>query len=473
MFELVDAVSGGINGLPDPKTGENTLHWYSEKDWKNDFDAMKGPLSPKQPLLPTHPGMYEDIKAEVIAKTRSGKIKFQPFKQGPKVIYDLEQEKFCPKATVAYWMNTNPYDPPLKGSQEDIDSIYRLANPFIRKVANALCQTIEDDESSKWKAASRSSLVARETHADKAWHSLDVLLWVVKEVEFQEQTDGTQAANVRVTPMSLLCGVAEYALETDDPFNKTHTTIASALEFMFQLDAPRFDALMDGIPQDGEYKYQVLMQFMDSDAGGWIPMSSRENLPTYMLNDPPASVRSNFIRAPLFDFAENIDERTMNMWRITDEDFIGAGFHPSLRSKVSKARRYGKQYRLMSGHPNINDPTIFPTVQMLMSDIIVGASEYNMIQDDGWEHSSRYVESWRDKRKIKIINKASGSVPYWSDVVRCPVCNGQCQVILIENPNPVIFDCPHCGEGGCIDCSHLRPGEEWPDQKKRKKVDLK
>ena len=119
---------------------------------------------------------------------------------------------------------------------------------------------------------------------------------------------------------------------------------------------------------------------------------------------------------------------------------------------------------------------MFPNKEMLNAYVL---NEYaqNAITpnplDDEWGESSRFIPSWKDKRGVKVIDRAKGSDPYWSDVIRCRICNGQVRVLLKERPITFIFDCPHCGESGCIDCTHCQPDVAWPDDRKRKQVELR
>ena len=93
--------------------------------------------------------------------------------------------------------------------------------------------------------------------------------------------------------------------------------------------------------------------------------------------------------------------------------------------------------------------------------------------DEDWGRSSRFIPAWKDKRRTKLIDKSQGTVPHWSDMVRCRICNGNVKILLKEVTVTLIFDCPHCGEAESVDCSHLSSGAKWPDDKNRKRVDAK
>ena len=95
------------------------------------------------------------------------------------------------------------------------------------------------------------------------------------------------------------------------------------------------------------------------------------------------------------------------------------------------------------------------------------------LADEEWGGSSRFIPAWKDKRKIKLIDKTSGEPPYWSDIIRCRICNGQTKVLLKKQTTTLLFDCQHCGEAEAVDASHLAEGADWPASKTRKVVDAK
>lgn len=80
-----------------------------------------------------------------------------------------------------------------------------------------------------------------------------------------------------------------------------------------------------------------------------------------------------------------------------------------------------------------------------------------------WEHRVedkegvpvKFVPTWKDNRTRLTVSKTQG-IPFFSDVLRCEVCNGKVLVKLPKDPPFDAVDCPHCDSTATIKTVHLR-----------------
>lgn len=485
MSMLTNDTIGRINPIQEPKGG-------LPMSWSLNGEEMPRAVVAEEHILPTQMSVFEEVKGEWIAGLRTGKFSVASFTSGMPIVFDFvngDMRRVDPVATVCFWLSDLgstaearriliPIDPKPEIPNDDKERarIYRNANPYLRKYAEALCATVlQSQQDGSW--VDTTTDIIRETAADKRWCVQFVLPWIVKETKHVTWPDGSQYMLNSLSPALPTIGFDTAGLKYD-PFAGEIHALTKAFTFTLTLNMSRFDDLLDAGDEDSLVGC-MLLQYMGVNVGMWECLEQTgENpeWPHFEWNQPAPSYHTNLCRAKQLNpkRPENSEH-----WEINDADFVGDGFPPSFRERIMKSKRYGNRMEFFKpttlAGGSVGD--LLPHSAMLVSNVLETYSEHESSNatdpDDEWGESSRFVPAWKDKRKLKLIDKAKGTIPYWSDVVRCSICNGRSKVYLKEQPVTVIFDCPHCGEGGSIDCSYLQPDKEWPAEKKRKKVDLK
>ena len=471
---------GGWNKLTEPKTG-STLEWEIREGY-----PAPPPIVSKTQVLPTKPDDFTDILTEMGALLDKGDITIGSFASGIPIVFpDFENYKPDAVATVAYWLSdqevgeTGPFGhTTISGLVQGFHDTFRNANPYIRKVAVALCDAIVSmQQSGHW--IDTTMPLPKQTAHNESWRVQFALPWRIKKAEHYLSPDGSQMFNATAEPIMPLIGFHALSALGVDPFVTPLSMLARTMPFEFSLDEPRWHDLFTEV-EDDSYTDLCLLQLLDTTSGRWEVFEKKEGdlqLGTFVWDEVPGSIFSVFGRLNEFEF-DAIHPHD-NRWHITDEDFLGSGFSPNFRERIAKSKRYGKSYTFFSPCLALGSVgNVYASSELLFADMLTEYAEQvqmsnPMEADEEWGESSRFIPSFKDKRKIKTIDQAKGAVVYWSDIIRCRTCNGKVKVLLRERPVTVIFDCPHCGESGCIDCTHLHPEADWPEERKRKKVDLK
>ncbi len=477
---MTTSTIASIQRIQEPKSGKPL-------DWKLNGREQPRAVVAKEHILPTHASIFEEIKGEWLAGIRSRKITVGNFSSGIPILFSGNAFSATGPSplvdwadsisTVCYWLASTP-SKSIPNSAEERNAIYRNANPYLRKMANALCDSINQMmQDGSW--VDTTEMMIRETATDDSWKIQLVLPWTVKDTKHNSYPDGSQSMTLSLSPYLPLIGFDMPGWDID-PFGGEIHAITKAFRFELNLDLSRYDDLLDAGDED-TLKDRVLLQLMgisSTPAGEWQCFEQvAEDLewPTFSWNQEAPSIHTNLGRARHLehDRPENFER-----WEINDDDFVGDGFSPEYRERIMKSKRYGNRMEFFKPTTLAGGSVgnLLPSAAMLYAEVVEIHADHASTKadpDEEWGESSRFIPSWRDKRKTKLIDKSKGVPPYWSDTVRCNICNGKVKVHLKERPITVIFDCPHCGEGGSIDVSHLQPDREWPAEKKRKKVDLK
>ena len=82
--------------------------------------------------------------------------------------------------------------------------------------------------------------------------------------------------------------------------------------------------------------------------------------------------------------------------------------------------------------------------------------QFERVPEDADGRPIKFVPTWKDNRTRLTVAKTTG-VPFFSDVLRCEVCNGKVLVKLPKDPPFDAVDCPHCDSSGTVKTVHLRP----------------
>lgn len=82
--------------------------------------------------------------------------------------------------------------------------------------------------------------------------------------------------------------------------------------------------------------------------------------------------------------------------------------------------------------------------------------QFERVPEDEDGRPIKFVPTWKDNRTRLTVAKTSG-IPFFSDVLRCEVCNGKVLVKLPKDPPFDAVDCPHCDSPGSVNTVHLRP----------------
>ena len=445
---------GRIGEMSEPDRGENM-------GWHINGVSKPGPrISENQPMA-THgsdiPGIFESF---------TGLLESEPeligdFTGGIPLLYEAGSNHPVLAATLYYWYNQE--SPPT--ITPDISNY----NPYLKRLAAVLVDATEQlQNDGLW--VDTASSIERETAESPVLKMHYIMPWEIRNAKWNQVANGDEMYDLKLKPLGLLQGFAkELPLHGIDPFANGY--MPALFHYEVSIKELRAEQCIPGIEKfenDGT-ELVHLLQYISPVAGfkwkyfpGFLG-SGGANWPHFMWTKTP-------------DFVDmfKIEHLTVpKIWDINDECFAGDdGFSLMFRAKVSKARRYGDEGYVYRSKDTDRFMTR-PTHESIIFDTLTEYSEVSVLEnaeeeDSEWGTSSRFVPSFQDKRKLKIIDKTNGDFPYWSDVIRCKICNGQVKVILREKPTTVIFDCPHCGEGGCIDCTHLQPGVEWPTDKKRK-----
>jgi hypothetical protein len=70
-----------------------------------------------------------------------------------------------------------------------------------------------------------------------------------------------------------------------------------------------------------------------------------------------------------------------------------------------------------------------------------------------------FIPAWKDKRGVKVIDRASPFPAHYHDEIRCSVCNGRVLIKLKGDNKSESADCPHCSRPKTILFPHLVSGK--------------
>lgn len=428
------------------------------------FDEVIKPVeAPFNSMLPIHPDEMAAVREEWMAAERSSHASAGSFSSGIPLVFTSENE-MCPLHTVKLWMHNTP----------DVDLEWTDVHPYLRRMAKMFEWTIANMKNSGlWH--NNLIQIERERTESPIFFCQFVLPWRIAASRYTVRNDThTDDYTFTLSPINpfqglqhQLKGIAEY-----DPF--VGSPLTALFNYELQLDVGLGDLMFPEAKENEKHKGLCFLQLCTlEDGGGWLRANTTESdgpWPFFVWNkigtDPATCIGRMYHQE-----SKMHENNEIGFWDVKESDFMGVdGFCPSLKASVMKDIRYGTKYHLLNNSTDVSRYCIRPTLDSLLYDALTEYvyPEESEAADEEWGESSRFVQAWRDKRNTKTIDQTKGAKGYWSDVVRCKICNGRCKVILGEKPIKVIFDCPHCGESGCIDCTHLQPGEDWPEDKKRK-----
>ena len=451
--------------LQEPKHGHN-LMWAVNGE---NTAGASGPMQNESVIMPTHLEDAQILRDAWTALEEAGEASAASFNSGIPIIFhhirDDETNLCVPneRLTVDYW-HQHPIGAVLASSH--------LRNPYLRRVASALCETIAQmQRDGLWHDTTIQ--IMRERTTDPVRYVQFCLPWKIRDSKHNVWPNGEGSYHIQLQPINPLCGIADGLLVDEfDPFGSN-----SLITALFNYEITLSEDLVENIfpeSQDFHSEYCILQllsgEVRDDRRDGWVKLEGGE-WPLFLWDQSSDSPTNCIGRLTHFE-----EDCPANFWQICETDFTGEdGFEPTFRERIMKDIRYGNEWVLWSHQSKANtvrcgrDSMAFDILAAYADEVLNPASEV----DDEWGESSRFVPAFKDKRGVKTIDQSQGTRPYWSDVLRCKICNGQCKVLLKEAPIKVIFDCPHCGESGCIDCTHLQSGVDWPESKTRKVVKSK
>ena len=395
------------------------------------------------------------------------------FKNGIPVIWDGEGEVTIDSphlsATVMYWEGR-----PLHQYKEaDANYDYTFRNPYLRRVAEWVKHAIVKAQMNGRWVDTRSPMI-RPKSTDKLWKKQTLLPWKIIECKWD---DKNESFILRLEPVLPLIGYDEQMTVGKYVFGGISSLFGMMASYEMQISESIMTDIFPGV-EDEDYIGKTIIQFTSEDSVGKWRRMKFEDEPVYLWDLPPDDPHNCIVALQLFESNESPLLQN-HLWKVKEMDFHTEGWGANKRERVLKDMRYGNRWEFLKKCNGTVDgflyPSLYHAIQDTMSTYIFNnlSTPGDPSLDEEWGESSRFVHPWLDKRPVKVIDNVKGGVAYWSDVVRCKICNGRVKVLLKENPIKIKFDCPHCSESGCIDCTHCQPDVDWPDDKRRKVVRAK
>ena len=483
IVNQLNIIEADINDLVMKSSPPNSMRAVCEPkngdvmNWSVNGETVEPPIKNERESLPTHEEDANILRESWLEAERNGNVRAESFNSGIPVVFivtDDGQKDPDVEATLAYWQELPP--------------CYTY-NPYILRVAQSFVDSILDmKQSGLWHDTTHQ--IGRETVEMPIHHMQFVLPWKIRESRHKVWPNGDASYQLRVQPINPLCGIADgLPVDEFDPFGSNHP-IAAIFNYEIVISEDRIEAIFPADDADDYSEYCFLQLIVGEEpgtvhggrpgGGAWERMAGEDVWPSFMWTLVHDATGNCIGRLAHYEPKSNQEQDALNLpqadfWKVVIDDFGDDGFEATYRERVLKETRYGRPHYLWTHQTEahtIRCGKKSMTFDTLASYLLEG-NDAAMAEDDEWGESSRFVPAFKDKRKLKIIDQTQGTRAYWSDVLRCRICNGQCKVLLKEVPIKVIFDCPHCGESGCIDCTHCQPGSGWPESKTRKVVKSK
>jgi len=74
--------------------------------------------------------------------------------------------------------------------------------------------------------------------------------------------------------------------------------------------------------------------------------------------------------------------------------------------------------------------------------------------DDGADPET-FIPTWKDRRPMAVVDYAKPRYPFWSDLLKCKVCNQRVRVLLPSGNDLTYVACPSCKDEQGVSTEHL------------------
>jgi len=149
---------------------------------------------------------------------------------------------------------------------------------------------------------------------------------------------------------------------------------------------------------------------------------------------------------------------------------LGRPYHPEHGKWTKEQFPYASpKAKSLVGNPKKGkirffEPMAATELMTMTMGMVTAINEGEIMQEQTMEEekATEFIPTWKDNRPKKTVSKTKGT-PFFTDVIRCEVCNGRNLVRLPKTPPYANVECGHCGAPEGVICVHLNvdsPGIE-------------